>query len=374
MTKAMFNPTEVTELAELVRTRKSPFSIIGGDTCGVTFGENDTVSTSQLSGVALYEPEAMTLVAKAGTPLAEIETLLAGENQRLAFEPPDLRGLTGQTGEPTLGGVVATNSSGPRRVAIGACRDAALGVEFVDGQGRVLRNGGRVMKNVTGYDLVKLMAGSYGTLGVLTEVSLKVLPKPECVGVLLINGLSDTEALSVMSAALGSPFELTGVAHVPTGIDGHPVTMLRIEGFEESVRYRIEQLRQRVAPTYDTQSEFSADRTTAGWRWVCDVELFHNRPGNVWRISVKPSDAPMLVSQINTDRVLYDWGGGLVWLLTSPDEDVRDKMKGIEGHATLVRGTGYNRFHPENQVVAKLSQSLRQKFDPRGLLNPGLMG
>src|SRR6056297_2062864 len=197
-------PSTEADLAAIIRDADGPLRIEGGGTRPVGGASNGArLSTAAVTGVALYEPGALTLVARAGTPGAEIEAVLAAEGQRLAFEPMDHRGLLGTEGTPTIGGVVAANGSGPRRIQAGACRDFLLGVRYVDGQGRVIRNGGRVMKNVTGYDLVRLMAGSYGTLGVLTEVALKVLPTARSTGVLRIEGLGDADAIATLSRALG---------------------------------------------------------------------------------------------------------------------------------------------------------------------------
>jgi glycolate oxidase FAD binding subunit len=369
----MMTPQTEAELAAMGADAQGPLCIKGGGTQGCAV-EGQILSASGLAGVELYDPGALTLVVRAGTPMQEIETLLASENQQLAFEPMDHRALLGTNGEPTVGGVVAANISGPRRIQAGAARDHLLGVRFVDGAGTVIKNGGRVMKNVTGYDLVKLMAGSHGTLGVLSEVSLKVLPRPEMRGVLLYYGLTDRDAFAAMSRALGSPFEVSGAVHMPSGMDGHPVTMLRIEGFEESVTYRLGQLRALLKSFGDPLVEVDQTKTAAGWAWVRDVALFHGRPGNVWRISVKPSDALDLVAKIAPTSVMYDWGGGRIWCLADPSIDVRTAMAGIGGHATLVRGKGFARFHPDPAPVARLSAALRAQFDPRGILNTGLMG
>jgi len=231
------------QLAEFVAGSNGPMHNRGGGTGPVgnpVTGE--VLDVSGLSGITLYEPGALTLVAQAGTPLAEVEAALDAQGQRLAFEPMDHRPLLGKTGTPTIGGVVAATVSGPRRISVGARRDLMRGVRFVDGAGQIVKNGGRVMKNVTGYDLVKLLTGSHGTLGVITEVSLKVLPKPAFTGVLLINGLTDADAVNAMSTAMKSPYEVSGAAHTPSGLDDHPVTMLRLEGFEASVRYRTDAL------------------------------------------------------------------------------------------------------------------------------------
>ena len=273
-------PESETELAEVIAGASAAFHIRGGGTraIGVTTAA-EVLETGGLSGISLYEPGALTLVAQAGTPLAEIEAALAAEGQRLAFEPMDHRGLLGTTGEPTIGGVVAGNVSGPRRVQGGAARDFMLGVRFVDGAGQVIKNGGRVMKNVTGYDLVKLMCGSWGTLGVLTEVSLKVLPVPETTACLLIDGLDEAAAQEVMSRALTSPFEVTGAAHAPGGPGEHPLTLLRLEGFAGSVAYRTGKLQEMFAER-SVRVETDPQRVAALWRWVRDVEIMQGTGGD----------------------------------------------------------------------------------------------
>ena len=379
----MMTPSTEVDLAEAVAGAQSALRIQGGGTRDIGAPVQGAVlSTTGLSGVSLYEPGALTLVAGAGTPLEEIEATLAAEGQRLAFEPMDHRALLGTAGASTIGGVVAGNMSGPRRIQVGACRDSLLGVRFVDGAGRLLKNGGRVMKNVTGYDLVKLMAGSWGTLGVLTEVSLKVQAVPEAVGCVLINGLSDVDAAAAMSAALGSPYDVSGAAHAPSGVDRHPMTMIRIEGLEASVSYRAAKLAEALAKFGGEMSvERDADKVAAGWAWVRDVAVMQCGSGDVWRMSVKPSDGPKLVEKLRALHaglhVLYDWGGGLVWVQVPEGTDVRSLS--FEGHATLIRGSSKTRaslpvFQPEPAPLAALSQGLRAKFDPRGILNPGLMG
>ncbi len=370
-------------MAEMVKTAAGPLRVIGGGTRDIGAPvEGETLSTAKMSGVSLYEPGALTIVAGAGTPLAEIEAVLAAEEQRLAFEPMDHRPLLGTSGEPTIGGVVAANVSGPRRIQVGSCRDSLLGVRFVDGAGRVLKNGGRVMKNVTGYDLVKLMAGSWGTLGVLSEVSLKVQAIPEASACVLLNGLDDVAAVNAMSMALGSPYDITGAAHAPVGVDGHPVTMIRIEGLEASVAYRAEKLKALFAKTgAEVLVERTPEKLTAGWKWVRDAELMQGGAGDVWRYSLKPSDAPQVVADIQEQhpeiKVLYDWGGGLVWVEAPAGTDLRRSE--FAGHATLVRASNATRravpaFQPEPAPLVTISKGLRAKFDPRGILNPGLMG
>ena len=367
-------PATEAELAEAVRDATGPLRIRGGGTRPIGNPvEGQVVSTAGLAGVELYEPGALTLLVRAGTPLAEVEALLAAERQRLPFEPMDHRPLLGTTGEPTIGGVAAANVSGPRRVQVGAARDFMLGVRFVDGTGAVVRNGGRVMKNVTGYDLVKLMAGSWGTLGVLTEVALKVLPAPETAATLTVEGLDVGRAVEAMSAALGSPYEVTGAAHDP----GRG-TMIRIEGFEASVAYRAGELSALLERFGATEVERDPQAVAALWRDVRDAAAFAGTAEDVWRIGVRPSDAPEVARRLGDARLLLDWGGGLIWAGVGLGTDVRAALMGIRGHATLVRADEETRarlgaFHPQAPPVAALSAGLRQKFDPRGILNPGLM-
>ncbi|SDH39843.1 FAD-binding protein [Alloyangia pacifica] len=374
-------PETETDLAEMISASNGPLRIRGGGTRSIGDVAGAPLETGGLSGITLYEPGALTLVAGAGTPLAEVEAALDAENQRLAFEVPDMRGLLGAQGTSTLGGIVAANASGPRRIASGACRDFLLGVRFVDGAGSIVSNGGRVMKNVTGYDLVKLMAGSHGTLGVLTEVSFKVLPKPEAAATLVLHGLSDTEAVAAMSAALGAPYDVTGAAHDPAARQ----TLLRIEGFARSVAYRLERLKA-LFPGREITEETGAAAGAALWAGVRDAAPLQGRAGDVWRLSCTPSDAPELATRLCAEALLYDWGGGLVWALLPEGTDARTRLGAFKGHATRVRGTGsisgsvsgsasgrVPAFHPDPAPVAALSTALRRRFDPRGVLNPGLM-
>jgi glycolate oxidase FAD binding subunit len=363
-------PASEAELAEAIRTAKAPLAIRGGGTRGIGRPVQGAVlETSAMTGITLYEPGSLTLVARAGTPLAEAEAALAAEGQRLPFEVPDLRRLLGTEGDSTLGGVVAANAAGPRRVQAGACRDSLIGVRFVDGAGTVIKNGGRVMKNVTGYDLVKLLAGSQGTLGVLSEVSFKLFPAPEAAATLVLQGLDDARAVAAMSAALGSPYEVTGAAHWPG-----QGTFLRIEGFGSSVTYRAGRLAAHLAAF----GAVDVEEGQARWAGIRDVVPFHDLPGDVWRLSVKPSDAPGIVARMGADAVLYDWGGGLIWALTAAGTDLRAQIGAFDGHATLMRASAETRasiapFQPEPPGLAALTRGLRSQFDPRGILNPGLM-
>ncbi|KAA9010511.1 glycolate oxidase subunit GlcE [Histidinibacterium aquaticum] len=374
-------PETEDDLARLVAGADGPLRIRGGGTRDIGRPvPGEVLETGGLSGVTLYEPGALTLVVGAGTPLAEVEAVLAAEGQRLPFEPIDHRALLGTGGAPTIGGVVAANVSGPRRISVGAARDFCLGVRFVDGTGTVVKAGGRVMKNVTGYDLVRLMAGSWGTLGVLTEVSLKVLARPVTEATLVRRGLSAAEGVGALSTALTSPYDVTGAAHLGPGQE----TRVRIEGLSGSVDYRTGRLADLLGGGWEVVRDAES---AALWEEVRDLRPFAARAGAVWRVSVRPSKGPGLTAALEaaglSHEAIYDWGGGLVWLLTEDTGDagaatIRAEVARRGGHATLVRASEETRaavpvFQPQAEGVAALSRALRQRFDPRGILNPGLM-
>jgi glycolate oxidase FAD binding subunit len=363
-------PRDEKELAEAVHAAQGPLCVIGGGTRRMA-GPGEELCTGGLSGITLYEPGALTLVAQAGTPLADIEAALQAENQRLAFEPMDHRPLLGTSGTPTIGGVFAGNVSGPRRLVAGAARDFLLGVRFVDGRGRVIKNGGRVMKNVTGYDLVKLMAGSCGTLGVLSEVSLKVLPRPETQATLTLRRLDGGAGVAAMAQAMRSPFEVSGAAHVPRDGGSEAGTHLRLEGFEKSVRYRMGQLRNLLSGPGVEIDEVGADQSEHLWQRLRDAGPLLGQAGDVWRVACKPSDGPRLVARSGATTWFYDWAGGLVWLLTPKGHDLRSALAPFQGHATYVRGhekdrARLGRTQPEASGVARLTDGIRAQFDPFG--------
>jgi len=384
MDRPALRPTTETDLAEAVAAATGPLRIVGGGTRGVGRPvAGQALSTAGLTGIKLYEPGALTLVAAAGTPMAEVDAALAAEHQRLPFEPMDHAALLGTvspggTGAATLGGMVAANAAGPRRFQAGACRDSLIGVRFVDGTGRIVANGGRVMKNVTGYDLVKLMAGSWGTLGVLTEVALKLLPSPEMGATLRCTGLDDARAIAALQAAMATPFEVNGAAHLHRGADGGPETLIRIEGFADSVAYRAQRLQDALAAHGAFDLDTDPARVSDTWRAIRDVQGFAGMAGDVWHLSCVPGDAPGLVASLPAIDAIYDWGGGRVWLLLPERTDPRPAMADLRGHATLIRASADTRstirpFPPENPGTATLSDGLRARFDPRGILNPGLM-
>lgn len=354
-------PTTEAELSEILsdhHARRAPLRIAGGGTRVENRGPGDTLSLSRLTGVVTYSPAEMTLIARPGTPLTEVQEMLAAEGQALAFEPPDLRGVLGGNGIPTLGGMVAANAGGPRRLLAGACRDHLLGVRFVDGRGRVMKNGGRVMKNVTGLDLSKLLAGSHGTLAVLTEVVLKTLPLAAARTTLAFSGLAEDSALRIFTAALSTPFEVSGAAHVGG------TAYLRLEGLEGQLAYRRDRL---LALLSEWNPQVLDD---APWDAIRDVAHFAGG-GPLWRILCKPGDAPGLCAGLRAmgGDCSLDWGGGLIWY-RGPGNP-----RGLARHATLVRRDTAQgpAFPPLAPAVARLNEGLRRAFDPAGILNPGLM-
>ncbi|UYW26183.1 glycolate oxidase subunit GlcE [Methylorubrum extorquens] len=389
-----YAPASEQEAAAIVAQaagRSEPLRLVGGGTkaaLGRPPQDEATLAATGLTGITLYEPAEMVVAARAGTPLAEVEALLAGRGQMLPFEPMDHRPLLGSTGEPTFGAVAAANNSGPRRINAGAARDSLIGVRFVNGRGQPIKSGGRVMKNVTGLDLVKLMAGSWGTLGLLTEVTFKVLPVQEQVATLVLPGLSDAAAVEALATALGSPFELTGAAHWPAGIGGsEPRTLMRVEGFAKSVDYRLGELR-RLLRRYGAAQVVEGAESAALWRAVRDATpLAEPREAAIWRISTAPTRGPAVTAAIAAERAarwFYDWGGGLIWLATDASDDagaavIRAAVKAAgSGHATLVRAPETLRaavpvFEPLPEPLMRITAGIKAAHDPAGIFNPGRM-
>ncbi|MFL5041662.1 MAG: glycolate oxidase subunit GlcE [Xanthobacteraceae bacterium] len=357
-----------------------------------------TLDLSGLSGVTLYEPEELVLSARAGTPLAEVEALIAAKDQMLAFDPMDYGPLLGgPSGRATIGGVLAANLSGPRRLKAGAARDHFLGFSAVSGRGEIFKSGGRVVKNVTGYDLCKVMAGSWGTLAALAEVTIKVLPRPETEETVTVLGLDDRTAVTALSAAMGSAAEVSGAAHLPgkvaqqalAGADGtRAVTALRLEGVPASIAHRRRVLEAVLKP-FGTIAVLEAQQSRALWLKVRDVTPFASggtADTPVWRISTAPAKGAELGGMIAgaaDAALLYDWAGGLVWAALPASDDagaslVRRAVAACGGHATLIRAPTAVRaavavFEPQEPALAALSKRVKESFDPNGVLNPGRM-
>lgn len=352
-----------------------------------------TLSVRNLSGITLHSPSELVLSAHAGTPLATIEAALAEHGQHLIAEPPDLRDILGTTGAPTLGGTVAANLSGPRRVAQGAMRDHVLGLRAITGEGVTIHSGGRVLKNVTGLDLCKLLAGSFGTLGVITEITLKVLPRPECSASVAIAGLDPAAGVAALSAALGSPYGVSGAAYFPEAATARiasfatlrpGVAVARIEELAASVAYRAERLQSELG-RFGATSIIPDAPSRALWQEVRDAHPLPLRPDDaIWRISVRPSAAPKMIEAIDAaqGRWFLDWGGGLVWAAAAPEASthqlITNAAKQAGGVWMLLRAPAALRASvavvpPLSPVFARLTKRMKEAFDPQGILNPGRM-
>jgi glycolate oxidase FAD binding subunit len=365
-------PKTESELAELVRETTTPFELIGmGTKRSIGYSVDGAIlDLSSFKQILAYEPEELILDVGAGAKLDDIEKLLAKNNQHFAFEPPDYSKLLGSKHSGTIGGMVACNLSGPRRLKAGAMRDHILGLTAVSGRGEIFKAGARVVKNVTGYDVPKLMSGSYGTLAAFTSVIIKTLPKPEAEETLLITGFNDMEAVQTMSKAMQSSAEVSAAAHIP-----NQGTYLRLEGIQPSIDYRREKLLKLLAG----KIEILKSESNQVWKDVRDVSMFAgNQTNDVWRLSVTPSDAPQIIANLKMQkRYFFDWAGGLMWLEVPHGIDGATLRNALpSGHATLIRSTNKSAqtiFHPQAPALAALSQRVKTSFDPRNIFNPGRM-
>jgi len=397
-----FTPATAAETLSAVQwalAEEAPLEIIGhGSKRGIgrPVQAEHTLDLSKLTSVTLYEPAELVLSAKAGTPLAEIEALLAENGQQFAFEPMDYGPLLGEApGRGSIGGVLAANLAGPRRLKAGAARDHILGIHAVSGRGEAFKSGGRVVKNVTGYDLSKGLAGSWGTLAVATDVTFKVLPAAETETTLAVRGLYDEQAVAAMALAMGSSAEVSSAAHLPypavARVNGgrfgsDAATLLRVEGFAPSVAARLAMLTA-LLKNAGPLEEIAGEASKALWREVRDCTPFagdDERP--VWRVSMAPSDGHAMVMALRRQTAVdafYDWQGGLAWLRMEGGDAEADLIRTLVrkhggGHATLVRATPAERaavpvFQPQPPALAALSARLKEQFDPKIILNPGRM-
>ena len=395
-------PEDLTEILRWAAAGKVPLALTGGGSksgIGAPVAAGHELSLAGFDRIHDYEPEELVLTAGAGAPLAAIEALLAERGQMLAFEPPDHSrlGLARDPDAPragTLGGVIAANLSGPRRFAAGAARDHCIGLRAVNGRGEPFKAGGRVVKNVTGFDLPKLLAGSWGTLAALWEVTLKVLPAPECAQSLLLFGLAPDAAVAAMNRALASVHMVSGAAHLPAGVAAHcaplagsggAVTALRVEGPEASVRHRLSGLRTLLdAGVPGSESALLDERASrALWSAIGDVAPLPVSPEReLWRLALPPAAAPDVLAALAQQGAadwLLDQGGGLLWLCCpadTPAEAVRAALATCGGHATLWHASAERRaaipvFQPQAPALAALSRRVKHSFDPLGILNPG---
>ncbi|GLR67943.1 2-hydroxy-acid oxidase [Acidocella aquatica] len=363
-------PRDEAELAGVVRDASAPMLVQGNGTKAGMLRPGRAaavLSTAGMSGITLYSPSELVMRARAGTALAEIEAALAAHGQQMIAEPSHLFGEA-----QTIGGVVAANVSGPRRISGGAMRDHVLGLRAVNGSGEILNFGGRVLKNVTGLDLTKLLTGSFGTLAVITEVTFKVLPVAGAVGTIVVRVADAQAAVAVMSAGLGSPFSVSGAAYLP----GSREVYLRVEDFAESVAYRCG----RLAGQFAGAEILGSGESKALWLSIRDCEALP--PGEaMWRVSVRPSAGPGVLRDVAFAGVtgFLDWGGGLVWLSGPATHEAHEAVCAAArtggGVWWLMRGPEALRavvevMPPEAPALAALRRQVVAKFDPRGIFNP----
>jgi glycolate oxidase FAD binding subunit len=399
----LFKPADAQALRDAVAwaaEAAQPVEIVAGGSkraLGRPLQVAHTLDLSALSGIVAYEPNELVLTARAATPLAEIAAALAAANQMLAFEPPDWGALLGNPAGQTIGGIISCNVAGPRRFKAGAARDHFLGLAGVSGRGEIFKAGGKVVKNVTGYDLCKLMAGAYGTLVALSEVTVKVLPRPEKTRTILVLGLDDARAVAAMTAALNGSYEVSGAAHLTAELArrsavsyvataGAAVTLLRLEGPGPSVADRGAALRDELAAFGPTEALHSVNSALV-WREIGDAAPFAGSDAGraIWRLSLPPSDAPALIAslagRLDAEHFL-DWGGGLIWLAVAGADDGGARViragLGSSGHATLIRAPVALRgavpvFQPLTGPLAALAGRVKESFDPRRIFNPGRM-
>jgi glycolate oxidase FAD binding subunit len=367
-------PRDAADVAEIIRTHPRALAPAGaGSKRAIGHPvDADYLDLSVLAGILEYEPAELVLCARAATPLVTIEAALSAHGQRLAFEPPDFGRLLGMSVSQTLGGVLAANLAGSRRVFAGAARDHFLGFDAVSGRGEVFKAGGKVVKNVTGYDLPKLLAGSWGTLAVLTDVTIRVAPAPEVERTLIVPTSTVGQGVAILTAALGSPFEISGAA-----FDPQQGCLLRLEGFESSVAARSAGV---LTALGDPEAlQFHADASRSLWRDIGDAVALAGWP-IVWRISVPPSDATRVLAALDPERYLLDWGGGLIWAAYRELDAARVRGALHSGHATLLRAPLSARtqstpvFQPQSPALAAVAARVKAAFDPHGKLNPGRMG
>lgn len=384
---------DAVEAVRAANARRTSLAIVGAGSkarLGRHAPQPQTLSVRALAGVALYEPDELVLSVRAGTPLREIEELLDAQHQQLAFEPMDYAALLGgATKSATIGGVIACNLSGPRRIKTGAARDHLLGFSCVTGRGDIVKSGGRVMKNVTGYDLSKLICGSYGTLALLTTATLKVLPKPETEETLLVSGLDEAALLAQLRRASGTPNEVSSYAVLPSSVAPQlqALAALRLEGPALSVATRREDLLARLKDSGARFETLHIEDSRDFWSKIRDAAPIAELAGDIWRLSVAPTDAYSVIERLRRSTPLiayfYDWAGGLIWLCLETGSDahatkVRDAIDAHGGHAALIRASEEARarvdvFHPQPAPLAALSRRVKESFDPLHILERGRM-
>jgi glycolate oxidase FAD binding subunit len=369
--------SQVVDFVRASRAAKTPFEIVAGGTrrkVGKPLGDLPLLDVSGLSGILKYEPEELIITAAPATPLAEITAVLAAKNQRLGFDPADWSGLLKSNGVATLAGASSSDASGSGKLRHGGPRDSLLGFQAVNGLGESFRGGSKVVKNVTGFDLPKLMCGAYGTLSVLTEMTFRVYPKPQQASVLCLKDVTPETGFAHLRKIALSALEPAGLAYLPASMMadvGQGAALIKLEGARAPLEEKIAMAHGLLG---DGVQRLEADPFPA----IGSGGKFADLAGDVWRVMVAPSDAPRVAKDLNVAHWLGDWAGGVIWLAAPPSEaaHIRKVAAGAKGQAMLLRASAESRalhglYAAQPPALAALNRAVKAAFDPLSLFNPG---
>jgi glycolate oxidase FAD binding subunit len=380
------NPGQALEFVRAAGQDRTPFEIVAGGTrrsvgkplSDSNGGDLPLLDVSGLSGIVKYEPEELILTAQPATPLADINTVLAAKNQRLGFDPADWSRLLNSNGVATLAGAVSCDASGSGRLRHGGARDSLLGFQAVNGLGESFRAGGKVVKNVTGFDLPKLVCGAHGTLCVLTELTFRVFPKPQQARVLCLSDVTPEIGFAVLRKIAHSALEPAGLAYLPASMigqaqfdGGQGVALIKLEGAAAPLEEKIALAHGLLG---NAMQRIEDDMFAA----IGNGEKFSGLAGDVWRVMIAPSDAPRVARELGAKYWLGDWAGGLIWLAAPPSDAarIRGLAASVQGQAMLLRAGAQNRaalglYAPQPPALAQLNRAVKAAFDPLSLFNPG---
>ena len=399
--------SKVSTLVKQFYKSNTPVEIIGSGSkrkIGKPINCAKTINFSQLSGIVEYFPEELYIKVKAGTSIKIIEEKLKKNKQQLAFEPIDFGYLfDGKSNYGTAAGHVACNFSGPRRFKVGSVRDHVLGFRGVNGRGEVIKSGGTVVKNVTGYDLSKLMCGSYGTLLALTEITFKVLPTMDESSTLAIHNAKLEKAMNYLNDAINSSTDISGATHLPTEPkckscrmnieetfklndlkNEGSITAIRLEGSKKSVNERIKNLQDELKIIDNNISILESYQSQLFWNKVKNLEFFSSTKNNIVRVVLPPSQTVKFLYQLSSLKFKYflDWGGSLIWmevcdLSEEMFDSIRKKAVKAGGYMTMIKFSDFLPYVEEvftiNRNKFNISQNIKKSFDPKRILNPGKM-
>ena len=399
--QAIFKPTTEDEISNIVREcykKGIPIEINGlksKSKIGRNFQAEKTLDLSNYSGIIDYKPEELYIKVKAGTPLEEINIALEKNNQQLAFEPTDFGFIfEGKKNLGTMGGVMSCNFAGPRRFKVGSVRDHVLGFRGINGKGEIIKSGGTVVKNVTGYDLSKILSGSFGTLTILSEIAIKVLPKPLCNKTLVIDNPHLKKAIEYLNLALSSSSDVSGGAFYPEIFRNYfslndltikgALTAIRVEGPQNSVNQRIDKLKKELKVNTDEVSVLETQQSNLFWKNTQNLSVFSNIKNNLIRLVVPPSSTFDLLQKMKKYQINYfiDWGGNLIWVEINKIngkilKEINDIVREYQGYLTVIKIEEHLKAQVDifaiDPIKYKISEKIKKSFDPKRILNPGKM-